>query len=67
MHNIGNAINSVTVGINVLQENLAANEFVERFLEFADVVKAHQEDWVDYIRDDPQGQLVLPLIIALAT
>lgn len=66
VHNIGNAINSVTVGINVLQEDLVGNEFMDRFLEFADVVKAHQEDWVDYIRYDPQGQLVRPLIIALA-
>ena len=66
LHNIGNAINSVTVGINVLQENLVGNEFVDQFLEFADVVKAHQEDWVDYIRDDPQGRLVLPFIIAIA-
>ena len=66
LHNIGNAINSVTVGINVLQENLVGNEFMDHFLEFADVVKAHQEDWVDYIRDDPQGELVLPFIIAIA-
>ena len=66
VHNIGNAINSVTVGINVLQEKLVGNESMDQFLEFADVVKAHQNDWVDYIRDDPQGQLVLPFVIAIA-
>ncbi|RKU13312.1 hypothetical protein C6502_02795 [Candidatus Poribacteria bacterium] len=66
LHNIGNAINSVTVGINVLQENLVGNQLMHQFFEFADVVKAHQEDWVDYIKDDPQGQQVLPFIIAFA-
>ena len=66
LHNIGNAINSVTVGINVLQENLVGNQLMHQFFEFADVVKAHQEDWVDYIKEDPQGQQVLPFIIALA-
>ncbi|MCE2397184.1 PAS domain S-box protein [Candidatus Poribacteria bacterium] len=66
LHNIGNAINSVTVGINVLQENLVGNELMDHFFAFADVVKAHQEDWADYIKDDPQGQQVLPFIIALA-
>ena len=66
LHNIGNAINSVTVGINVLQENLVGNPLMDHFFAFADVVKAHQEDWADYIKDDPQGQQVLPFIIALA-
>ena len=66
LHNIGNAINSVTVGINVLQENLVGNQLMQDFFAFADAVKAHQEDWVDYIKDDPKGQQVLPLIIALA-
>ena len=66
VHNIGNAINSVTVGINVLQENLVSNPLMRDFFAFADAVKAHQGDWIDYIKDDPQGQQVLPFIIALA-
>ncbi|MDE0185262.1 MAG: PAS domain S-box protein [Candidatus Poribacteria bacterium] len=66
LHNIGNAINSVTVGINVLQENLADNDLLDHFFAFADAVKAHQEDWVEYIKNDPQGQQVLPFIIAVA-
>ena len=66
LHNIGNAINSVTVGIDVLQKNLVGSELLHHFFAFADVVKTHQEDWVDYITHDPQGQQVLPIIIALA-
>ncbi len=66
LHNIGNAINSVTVGVNVLQENLVGNQFIHRFSALADMLKAHQEDWADYIRDDPKGRQVLPFMIALA-
>ena len=66
LHNIGNAINSVTVGVNVLQENLVSNQLIHRFSALADMLKAHQEDWVDYIKDDPKGQQVLPFMIALA-
>ena len=66
LHNIGNAINSVTVGIDVLQENLVSNELMRHFFAFADLVKSHQDDWVDYITNDPKGQQVLPFIIALA-
>ena len=66
VHNIGNAINSVMVGMNVLQENLVGNQLMDHFFAFADLVKAHQEDWVDYIKNDPKGQQVLPFIIALA-
>ena len=66
LHNIGNAINSVTVGANVLQENLVGNQLIHRLSALADMVTAHQADWVDYIRDDPKGQQVLPFMIALA-
>ena len=66
LHNIGNAINSVTVGINVLQENIVGNQLINRFSALADMVKAHQEDWVDFIENDPKGQQVLPFMIALA-
>jgi len=66
LHNIGNAINSVTVGINVLQENLVGNQLINRFSALADMVKAHREDWVDFIKNDPKGQQVLPFMIALA-
>ena len=66
LHNIGNAVNSVTIGINVLQENLVESRLIHRFSALADMVKSRQEDWVDYIKNDPKGQQVLPFIIALA-
>ena len=67
LHNIGNAINSVTVGLNVLQENVVGNQLIHRFSALADMVKTHQADWGDYIKNDPKGQQVLPFMIALAS
>ena len=66
LHNIGNAINSVTIGIDVLRKDLVDNRLIHRFSALADMVREHQEDWVDYIKNDPKGQQVLPFIIALA-
>ena len=66
LHNIGNAINSVTVGIDVLQKSLVDNPLMRDFFTFSEMVQAHQQDWVDYIKNDPKGQQVLPFIIALA-
>ena len=66
LHNIGNAINSVTTGIDVLQKDLVDDRLIHRFSALADMVKAHQQDWVDYIKNDPKGKQVLPFLIALA-
>ena len=67
LHNIGNAINSVTVGIDVLRKDLVDDQLIHRFSALANMVKAHQEDWVDYIKNDSKGQQVLPFMIALAS
>ena len=66
LHNIGNAINSVTTGIGTVHRTLNDNRLLHRFHAFADAVKAHQEDWVDYLEHDPQGQKVMPFITMLA-
>lgn len=66
LHNIGNAINSVTTGTDTLYRNLANDRLVRRLGGLADAIKPHADDWPDYIRNDPQGQKVMPFIIALA-
>ena len=66
LHNIGNAISSVTTGIDTLHLYLTNNPFIPRLRALADAVKAHQDDWADYVAHDPQGQKVRPFIIALA-
>ena len=66
LHNIGNAINSVMVGVGTLQKEFAEARLIQRFSALADAVKAHQGDWVGYIKDDPQGKKALPFMLALA-
>ena len=66
LHNIGNAISSVLIGIDTLHQYLADDPFLPRLRALADAVKAHQDNWVDYIEHDPQGQKVMPFLIALA-
>ena len=66
LHNIGNAINSISIGIGTIQENLVNNRLTHHLLSLANAIKEHQDDLVDYIKNDPQGQKVAPFTIALA-
>ena len=66
VHNIGNAINSVTTGIDTLQRHLDDDQVLPRLGALANTVKSHRDDWSSYVANDPQGEKVLPLIIALA-
>jgi len=66
VHNIGNAINSVAIGVGTIQHELARNRELRRFRALAEAVEQHRDDWPAYVRTDPQGQRVLPFIVALA-
>ena len=65
LHNIGNAINSVAIGIGTLKERLADNPLIKRLAGLSSAVREHSEDWDDYLRKDPQGRQVLPFLVAL--
>jgi signal transduction histidine kinase len=66
LHNIGNAINSVAIGIGTIEEKLANNRLTHHLVSLASAVKDHQENFCDYVKNDPQGQKVAPFIISLA-
>ena len=66
LHNIGNAITSVAIGVGTLQEQLVNNQLIERLSALSKTVEAHEEDWGDYVQRDPQGQQVRPFLLALA-
>ena len=66
LHNIGNAITSVAIGVGTLKEELANNPLIERLAALSKTVEAHEEDWGDYVQHDPQGQQVRPFLLALA-
>ncbi len=66
LHDIGNAINSVTVGVDTLDRVIRNDRVVRRLSALADAIKAHGDDTCDYLETDPQGQRVLPFFIGLA-
>ena len=66
VHNIGNAINSVSTGMGTIHEQMADNELVHRLSALATAIEAHRGDWIGYLKSDPQGQKVLPFILGLA-
>ncbi len=66
LHNIGNAINSVAVGVDTVYAQLADDTLASRLTALANALEAHQEDLGEYMTNHPQGQRVLPFIQALA-
>ena len=66
LHNIGNAINSVTTGIETVRQRLGNDYVGRRLFALAAAVREHQDDWSDYVENDPQGRKVMPFIIELA-
>jgi len=66
LHNIGNAINSAGIGIGTVYEQLMRNRTVRRLQALANALKAHEHDWIDYLRDDPKGRRAMPFLFALA-
>ena len=66
LHDIGNAINSVTVGVDTLDRVIRNDRVVRRLSTLADAIKAHGDDTCDYFQTDPQGERVLPFFIGLA-
>ena len=66
VHNIGNAINSVAIGVGTIEHELERNRELRRFRALARALEQHREDWLAYLQTDPQGRRVLPFILALA-
>ncbi len=66
VHDIGNAINSVAIGVGTLHAELRENAVVRRFSALADALETHRGDWLGYLERDPQGQQVIPFVLELA-
>ena len=66
LHNIGNAINSVSIGVGTVREELRRNALLRRFSALAQALEAHRGDLAAYLTGDPQGRKVAPFIRALA-
>ncbi len=65
LHNIGNAINSVAIGVETICEQTGDSELLCRFKVLADLVAAHEDDWLEWLSTDPQGRDVRGFLLAL--
>ena len=65
LHNVGNAINSVATGVGTLRERMQSRKLLHRLSAVAAALRTHEDDWFDYLRNDPQGSQVLPFVTAL--
>ena len=65
LHNIGNAINTVVIGIGSIRQELKENVLLRRFSSLAKAIEAHEGKLDSYLSDDPQGRNVVPFIHAL--
>ena len=65
MHNIGNAINSVAIGVGTLAGGLREDKLRQRLTALASALDEHKDDLASYLTSDPQGRQVLPFLVAL--
>ena len=66
VHNIGNAITSVTTGVETLRRTLANDPLQRSLAGLAAALDEHRGRWPEFLRDDARGRQVLPSIISLA-
>ena len=66
LHNIGNAISSVTIGVGTIREQVTENGLVLRLGALAEAVEAHRDDLIPYLQTDPKGRQVIPFLLALS-
>ena len=65
LHNIGNAINTIAIGVGSIREELQENLLLRRFSSLVRAIEAHQGDLDSYLSGDTQGRNVIPFILAL--
>ena len=66
LHNIGNAVSSVTIGVGTIREQVTENELVLRLGALAEAIEAHRDDLIPYLQTDPKGRQVIPFLLALS-
>ena len=66
VHNIGNTIQAVTAGMRTIADELKNNRLTRYLYDCVEAIKTHKDDLPDYIKNNPQGRKVAPLLIILA-
>ena len=67
LHNIGNAINSVSIGVGTITAGLKDDTLRQRLAALAAAMHSHRDDLATYLTTDPQGLRVLPFMAALTS
>ena len=65
LHNIGNAVTSVAVGIATVRERFRRNKAFESFNALAQEIARHEDDWIPWLENDPRGRTVRAFILSL--
>ncbi len=65
LHNVGNVLNSTNVSIELLQENLAKQNY-NKLLAITKLMKENLPTQPDYLAQDPKGKMIPEYLISLA-
>jgi signal transduction histidine kinase len=65
LHNVGNVLNSVNVSATIVVERLSQSR-VGNLASLVGLIQAHSEDLGDFLKNDAQGQRVLPYLGTLS-
>lgn len=65
LHNVGNALNSLTIVVNLLQEKEETSE-LRNLPKIASLIKEHKADLPRFIAEDPKGKLLPDYITGLS-
>ena len=65
LHNVGNAINSVGIGVATMHDRVSRNEPLRRLTLVAEAIAAHDDDRIAWLESDPQGRQALPFLLTI--
>jgi PAS domain S-box-containing protein len=64
LHNVGNVLNSVNIGLTKLKESLYFSE-EGKLTKLASMIKSHKENLTFFLTEDPKGKYLLDYIVTL--
>lgn len=65
LHNVGNALNSVNISATLVTEKMENSE-VETLRKISDMLKAHPDDMIEFLTNDPKGSSIPEFVMELS-
>ena len=66
LHNVGNALNSIHVGIDIMQQQISKSK-CGQISRVAELLQSHRDNLSDFLQHSVQGQQLLPYLTNLGT